>query len=98
MAREDTRQYSLDDLERMEARGEYVSTRTDAPQIELDEDFWRNARIVLPTPRKKSVHLRLDADVLTWFREQGPGYLTRMNAVLRAFMEAHRAGRRRPPR
>ena len=39
-------------------------------------------------PRKAAISLRLDADVLDWFRAQGTGYQTRMNAVLRAYMEA----------
>jgi uncharacterized protein (DUF4415 family) len=39
-------------------------------------------------PAKTSVSLRIDADVLEWFRAQGPGYQTRMNAVLRAFKDA----------
>lgn len=73
----------------MRERGE-TYTRPDAPEIELDEEFWQNARLVMPSSRKKSVHLRVDADVLDWFRAQGPGYLTRMNAVLRAYMEAQR--------
>jgi uncharacterized protein (DUF4415 family) len=41
-----------------------------------------------PVPPKKSVSLRVDADVLAWFKAQGPGYQTRINAVLRAFKEA----------
>lgn len=41
-----------------------------------------------PIPPKASIALRVDADVLEWFRTQGPGYQTRMNAVLRAFKEA----------
>lgn len=41
-----------------------------------------------PVPPKASIALRVDADVLEWFRSQGPGYQTRMNAVLRAFKEA----------
>ena len=41
-----------------------------------------------PVPAKTSIALRVDADVLEWFRSQGPGYQTRMNAVLRAFKEA----------
>jgi uncharacterized protein (DUF4415 family) len=40
-----------------------------------------------PVP-KASVSLRIDADVLAWFKAQGPGYQTRMNAVLRAFRDA----------
>jgi uncharacterized protein (DUF4415 family) len=37
---------------------------------------------------KASISLRLDADVLEWFRAQGPGYQTKINAVLRAFKDA----------
>lgn len=55
----------------------------------LGPDFWRRAKLVLPEA-KKSVHLRVDADVLDWFRAQGKGHLTRMNAVLRSFYEAHK--------
>jgi uncharacterized protein (DUF4415 family) len=41
-------------------------------------------------PPKQSVSLRLDADVLDWFKASGAGYQTRINAVLRAFKEAAR--------
>ena len=41
-----------------------------------------------PIATKTSISLRMDADVLDWFKRQGPGYQTRMNAVLRAFKEA----------
>jgi uncharacterized protein (DUF4415 family) len=41
-----------------------------------------------PIPPKASISLRVDADVLEWFKAQGSGYQTRMNAVLRAFKEA----------
>jgi uncharacterized protein (DUF4415 family) len=41
-------------------------------------------------PRKASISLRIDADVLDWFKEQGAGYQTRINAVLRAYREAAR--------
>jgi uncharacterized protein (DUF4415 family) len=41
-----------------------------------------------PIPPKTSIALRVDADVVEWFKAQGPGYQTRMNAVLRAFKEA----------
>ena len=39
-------------------------------------------------PPKASVSLRVDADVLAWFKAQGRGYQTRINSVLRAFKEA----------
>jgi uncharacterized protein (DUF4415 family) len=41
-----------------------------------------------PVPPKSSISLRVDADVLEWFKAQGPGYQTRINAVLRAFKDA----------
>ncbi len=41
-----------------------------------------------PVPPKTSVSLRIDTDVLEWFKAQGPGYQTRINAVLRAFRDA----------
>ena len=43
-----------------------------------------------PLPRKQQLTLRLDGDVLRWYKEQGPGYQTRINALLRAYMEEHR--------
>jgi uncharacterized protein (DUF4415 family) len=65
----------------------------DAPP--LDEAFWQEARVAFPRAiRKKHTGLRIDEDVLAWFRAQGPGYQTRMNAVLCAYVEARkRAGR-----
>lgn len=51
-----------------------------------DENFWKDARVVLPKP-KRLVTLRLDADLLEWFRRES-GYQTRINAILRAYMDA----------
>ena len=49
------------------------------------------ARKSLPrNSRKAAISLRLDPEVLDWFKTQGPGYQTRMNAVLKAYMEASR--------
>ena len=42
-----------------------------------------------PESRKEQLTLRVDGDVLTWFKAQGRGYQTRINALLRAYMEAH---------
>jgi uncharacterized protein (DUF4415 family) len=52
-----------------------------------DEEFWKNAKVVLPR-RKEVVTMRLDADLLEWFRQHA-GYQTRINAILRAYMKAH---------
>ena len=84
--------YSLSEIEAKRARGE-DQTREDAPEAEsLGEEFWKHARVVTPTG-KTSVHLRLDSDIVEWFRAQGKGHLTRMNAVLRAYVDAHRRER-----
>jgi TIR domain-containing protein len=48
MARKDTKHYSLDELKAKHHRGDYVQTRPDAPEIEVDEEFWRTARVVMP--------------------------------------------------
>ena len=40
-----------------------------------------------PIPPKAVISLRVDADVLDWFKAQGPGYQTRINALLRAYKE-----------
>ena len=51
-----------------------------------DEAFWRTAKVVWPTP-KQVVTMRLDADLLEWLRQER-GYQTRVNAILRAYMDA----------
>lgn len=51
-----------------------------------DEAFWSRAKVVMPRS-KKTVTMRLDADLLDWFRGN-PGYQTRINAILRAYMNA----------
>lgn len=82
----------------MAARGDFVPTRPDAPAYELDEDFWRNAQVVLPEkPEKTHMGLRLDTDVLNWFKANGRGWQTRMNGVLRSYMAAQQRKHRQPP-
>ena len=63
-------------------------TRIDYSDIpELDDSFWNNAKIEYPE-NKKPVTLRLDRDVLDWFKSTGKGYQTRINAILRSYVEA----------
>ena len=54
---------------------------------ELGDDFFKSAVLRMPEP-KALVTLRLDRDVLEWFKKQGPRYQTRINALLRAYVEA----------
>jgi uncharacterized protein (DUF4415 family) len=51
-----------------------------------DEGFWKEAHVVMPR-RKETVTMRLDADLLEWFRRER-GYQTRINAILRAYINA----------
>jgi uncharacterized protein (DUF4415 family) len=53
--------------------------------------FWKNARVVLPQA-KQIITIRLDADLLEWLRKQ-KGYQTRINAVLRTYMQANLGAR-----
>lgn len=53
-----------------------------------DAEFFKNADIAMPQP-KVQVTIRLDPDVLEWFKSQGKGYQTRINAILRAYMQEH---------
>ncbi len=53
---------------------------------------WVNLKVAWPQP-KQAISLRIDQDILAWFRDRGPGYQTRMNAVLRAFVDAQQGKR-----
>lgn len=55
----------------------------------LDDTFFHNAQ--LKTPSKQPVTLRLDADVLAFFKAEGQGYQTRINLLLRKYMEAQQS-------
>lgn len=78
------------DLGRLREASEDEIRSTSPPElVDLPEDFWDDARVVTPPP-KEAISLRVDGDVLEWFRSQGPRYQTRMNAVLRSYMNATR--------
>ena len=55
---------------------------------EASPEFWANAQLAMPQP-KQGINIRIDADVLSWFKQFGKGYQTRMNAVLRSYMKSH---------
>lgn len=74
------------DLDRLRRTTERAIQRSSPPELaDLPPDFWSEARIVHPVP-KKPISLRVDEDVLRWFKAQGPRYQSRINAVLRAYM------------
>ena len=55
---------------------------------ELDDKFWKKAQLILPENKVK-VTMRLDPEVLNWFKIQGKGYQTKINAVLKSYIQAH---------
>ncbi|MFB3786416.1 MAG: BrnA antitoxin family protein [bacterium] len=58
----------------------------------LDQDFWKRAKIVKPR-NKVDIHMRLDPDIVEFFKKEGPGYQSRINAVLRSYVEACKGNR-----
>ncbi len=79
-------------LRQMSAAEIHAGLEADPDAHPTDEDFWKDAKIVLPS-RKEVVTMRLDADLLEWFRQQR-GYQTRINAILRSYMKAHESDAR----
>ncbi len=67
---------------------EAIANDPDAAPIMTDEELARGY-IVYPEP-KRQISIRLDREVIDWFKRQGPGYQTRINAVLRTFMNLRR--------
>lgn len=102
MSKENIVSYTIEEIEAMIARGEDKTdwARVDAM---TDEDIeramrddpdwkdhmdidWSKARMVIPD-RKKAISIRLDPDIIDFFQETGKGYQTRINAVLRHFVD-----------
>lgn len=99
-----TGSYTAEQLEAMRARGESLTDWSrvgalsddeleqaiaDDPDEAGAEWDWTRAKLVVPA-RRQSVHLRLDPEVVAFFKASGPGHITRMQAVLRAYVDAHR--------
>jgi len=98
MSANNTIRRSVDQLKTGDTDWKRVDALTDA-QIEaaiaddpdaapiLDEAWFVGAEVVMPT--KTATSIRVDSDVMEWFRGRGRGWQTRMNAVLRAYAKAH---------
>ena len=95
--------YSADEIRRKFARGESetdwkrvnalsqeeVERLADEEQGSLPKDWESTVTLGLP-PEKQDIHIRVDSDVLEWFKARGKGYQIRINAVLRAFVQTRR--------
>ena len=68
-----------------------AAVRNDPDAVPLDVD-WSEAILVIP-PKKTAISIRVDEDVLDYFRKEGAGYQRRMNAVLRSYMQQKRKKR-----
>jgi uncharacterized protein (DUF4415 family) len=94
-------------MEEMRRRGE---DRTDWARVKamkdkdivIDEDApeptaeqWAKAIVTDRRPPKKNITLRIDPEIIDWFKARGKGYQTRMNAVLRAYIVLQRKGNRK---
>ena len=76
-------------LRALSDKGIASAVKADPEARPTDVDFWKQAKIVIPKA-KQTVTIRLDSDLLGWLRQQ-KGYQTRINAVLRTYMEAQKS-------
>jgi uncharacterized protein (DUF4415 family) len=91
MSTEHTSKQSQTDWQRLDAMTDEEIDLSDCPEITPDQFARAVVRKGLPvTKNKAQVTLRIDDDVLEWFKSQGRGYQTQINALLKAYMEAHR--------
>ncbi len=65
-----------------------AAAKSDPDAQPTDAAFWKTAKLVMPE-RKEPITIRVDREVLDWFKSRGRRYQTRMNAVLKAYMTAH---------
>jgi len=73
----------------MKARGEISGARADATALDMPDGFWDVALPQAPKT-KKQVNMRVDPDILAFFKAQGSGHLTRMHAVLRSYVDSQK--------
>ncbi len=88
MKKNTTKKRSRTNWAKIDALKDKAIDTSDIP--EQGKAFFKRAVLRLPEP-KTAVTIRLDQQVLKWFKAKGPGYQTRINALLRAYMEAHKA-------
>ena len=100
---EHTVRYSAEEIDDLLRRGEdqtdwarvHATTEEELEaSIDTDEEGeidWSTIQVGFPG-QKQQLTVRFDADVIAWFKAQGPGYQTRMNAVLRSYVEARKRG------
>lgn len=88
---QDSKRLTRKELEAFDALKDEDINFSDIPPT--DEEFWKEARVVKPA-RKEAISLKLDPDILEWYRARGKGYQTLMRNVLRAYMNAQEEANR----
>jgi uncharacterized protein (DUF4415 family) len=79
-----TNKKSLTDFKRLKEMGNSDIDTSDIPP--LNKAFFKNANLRLPES-KSLITIRVDTDVLKWLKSQGKGYQTKINAILKSYME-----------
>jgi len=64
---------------------------SDPDWAEFEPIDWSKAEVVVP-PKKQAISIRLDEDLIEFFKAEGPGYQRRINAVLRGYVKQRKAG------
>lgn len=91
MKKKDISKKSETDWKRVDALSDKDIDLTETPEVSAEMFARATVRRGLKlAPRKTQLTLRVDSDVLDWYKRQGAGYQTKINALLRAYMEAHR--------
>lgn len=91
MSNEPTSRKSQTDWQRLDAMSDEDIDLSDCPEVTPEKFAKAMVRRGLPKAKnKEQVTLRIDSDVLEWFKSQGRGYQTQINLLLRAYMEAHK--------
>jgi uncharacterized protein (DUF4415 family) len=86
-----TRTRGATDFKRLRSLRDTEIDFSDVPK--LGKSFWKAARLVMPEPKDR-LTIRVDHDIVQWLKKRGPGYQTRINAILRSFMETQSASHR----
>lgn len=94
MTERDMKKLSIEEIKALKDAGKLHEPKKDAPELVLRDEFWETAQIV-ERENKKSVHLRVDADVFRYFIEEtgGKGHIRRMQDVLASYVKAHQENR-----
>jgi uncharacterized protein (DUF4415 family) len=91
MSKKDISRKSQTDWARIDSMKEKDIDFSDIPP--MTDEMWARGIVrkgLKPIPQKQQLTLRIDQDVVEFFKEQGRGYQTKINQLLRAYMEAHK--------